>query len=211
MENYIVKRIDMTTAKEYICKNHYTKGCHNAPNPCYGLFDKDTLIGVLMFAQPCSENVRSSIWGKEYKNRVIELHRLHILDITPRNTESWFISKCIKLLSIDKPEVRGIISFADSTEGHNGTIYQASNFYYIGKTGKAIFYKDTTGRLRHPRQNSINISKEDALSKGWSIVKRGAKNRYLYIFGRNKSERKELIRSCKYDVLHSKWCKDCGR
>lgn len=210
MENYTVSKIDMKIAKEYICKNHYTHGCHNAPNPCYGLFDNDKLIGVLMFAQPCSENVRSSIWGKENKEKVIELHRLHILDITPRNTESWFISKCFKLLMYDKPEIRGIISFADSTEGHNGTIYKASNFFYIGKTGVATFYRDENGRLRHPRQNSINISKEEALKKGWKIEKRASKNRYLYILG-SKSERKKLIKSCKYDIKHNKWCMDCGK
>lgn len=210
MENYTVSRIDMKVAKEYICKNHYTHGCHNAPNPCYGLFDGDALIGVLMFAQPCSENVRSSIWGKENKERVIELHRLHILDVTPKNTESWFISQCFKLLSSDKPQVKGIISFADSTEGHEGIIYKATNFYYIGKTGNATFYRDKEGRLRHPRQNSINISKEEALSRGWTIERRKAKNRYLYILG-SKMEKKHLIKTCRYDIKNHKWCVECGK
>ena len=211
MENYEVKRIHMSIAKDYIRKNHYTHGSHNAPTLCYGLFDDSELIGVLMFAQPCSENVRSSIWGSsvEDKNKVIELHRLHIQDVTPKNTESWFISKCMKLLSEDKPEVKGVISFADSTEGHEGVIYKATNFYYIGKTGTALFYRDETGRLRHPRQNSINISKEEALARGWSLERRKAKNRYLYVLG-SKFERRSLLKSCKYDVLHSWWCKECG-
>lgn len=210
MINYDVKLIHMNVAKEYIIKNHYTQGCHNAPSPCYGLFEGEGLIGVLMFAQPCSENVRGSIWGKEYKNRVIELHRLHIQDTTPKNTESWFISRCIDRLLVDKPEIRGIISFADTTEGHSGVIYQATNFYFLGKTSKATFYLDKTGRLRHPRQNSINISKEDALKMGWQAVKRAAKNRYLYIFAPSKSERKHLVRSCRYDVQNFVWCEECG-
>lgn len=208
---YSVKKIPCKQAKEYIIANHYSHGCHNAPSPCYGLFDKDNLIGVLMFATPCSEAVRSSLWGEQFKNRVVELHRLHILDITPKNTESWFISKCLKMLKKDRPKTKGVISFADTTQGHQGTIYQATNFYYIGKTSSATFYLDESGRLRHPRQNGINISTEDAKSRGWKPVKRFAKNRYLYIIGSNKQEKKHLVRTCKYDVLNMKWCKACGK
>lgn len=200
MINYEVKRISCGVAKEYIRKNHYSHGCHNGPSPCYGLFDNDNLIGVLMFATPCSENVRASIFGSDYKDWVTELHRLHIMDCTPKNTESWFISRCLKLLKKDKPEIRAVISFADSTEGHNGTIYQATNAYRLGTTGSAIFYIDETGRLRHPRQCGVNISKEEAQARGWVAVKRGAKNRYLYILAENKVEKKKLIKMCKFNL-----------
>ncbi len=84
MIDYIVKRISTKEAKEYIHKNHYSHGSHNGPSPCYGLFDGDELIGAMMFATPCSENVRSSIFGEEYKDHATELHRLHILDCTPK-------------------------------------------------------------------------------------------------------------------------------
>ena len=63
MIDYEIRRIDSKIAKEYIKKNHYTHGCHNGPSPCYGLFDSRKLIGVLMFATPCSENVRASVFG----------------------------------------------------------------------------------------------------------------------------------------------------
>lgn len=182
LSNYKVSRIDCELAKNYIIKNHYSHGCHNAPSPCYGLFDNDKLIGVLMFATPCSENVRESIFGKEHKDWVIELHRLHILDVTPKNAESWFIARCLKLLRQDNPKIKAIISFADSTQGHEGIIYKATHFTYCGKTGKATFYLDENGRLRHPHQNGVNITKELALSKGWKPVIRFSKNRYIYIY-----------------------------
>ena len=166
IKNYKVEKIDCKTAKEYIIKNHYSHGCHNAPSPCYGLFEDNNLIGVLMFATPCSENVRSSLFGKNYKNNVIELHRLHILDVTPKNTESWFISKCLKLLIKDRPQTWGVISFSDTTEGHEGTIYKATNAYRCGKTSTATFYMDENGRLHHPRQNGVNISVEEAIKRG---------------------------------------------
>ena len=206
MIDYEIRRIDAKIAKEYIRKNHYTHGCHNGPSPCYGLFDSGELIGVLMFATPCSENVRASVFGESYKDSVIELHRLHILDCTPKNTESWFISRCLKLLKQDKPKIKAVISFSDSTEGHTGIIYKATNAYFIGKTGNAIFYRDKAGRLHHPHNNGKNITKEEAKEKGWIPEKRFSKNRYLYLIAKSKTENKKLIKMCKYDVLHSKWC-----
>lgn len=203
MIEYTVKRIPCKEAKEYIIKHHYSHGCHNAPSPCYGLFDGESLIGVLMFATPCSENVRASVFGVEHKSRVIELHRLHILDVTPKNTESWFISRCLNLLLKDKPSIRGVISFSDLAEGHSGVIYKATNAFRCGQTGKATFYIDETGRLRHPRQNGVNISKEMATARGWQPVQRGAKNRYVYVLG-SKTERKKYLNLFKYKQV----CKD---
>lgn len=204
-ERYRVERIPAKIAKEYLINNHYTHGCHNGPFPCYGLFENNELIGALAFATPCSENVRASVFGKEYKDSVTELHRLHIKDVTPRNTESWFISKCLNLLKKDNEKIKAVISFSDSTQGHQGTIYRASGFFFIGHTGKATFYLDETGRLRHPRQNGVNISKEEAKRRGWKPVKRSAKNRYLYILAKSKVEKKHLIKMCKYDLQVASW------
>ena len=187
---YTVQKIEPKVAKAYICAHHYSHGCHNGPSPCYGLFDSGALIGVLMFATPCSENVRASLFGTEHKDRVVELHRLHILDVTPRNAETYFISRCLRLLVKDRPQTRGVISFADSTQGHRGTIYRASNFWRCGTTGAAWFYTDQSGRLRHPRQNGVNITKDDALSRGWKPVRRGAKNRYVYIVAPSRKEKR---------------------
>ena len=200
MKPYFIMRIGSKEAKEYIREHHYSHGCHNGPSPCYGLFEGLELIGVLMFATPCSENVRASVFGEEHKDWVTELHRLHILDVTPKNTESWFISRCLKMLKKDKPQIKAVLSFSDSTEGHEGTIYKATNAYRIGSTGTATFYMDQGGRLRHPRQNGVNITHEMAKERGWCPVKRGAKNRYLYLLYTSKKERKELINLCKYDL-----------
>ena len=200
MKNYTIRRIGCKLAKKYIIAHHYSHGCHNGPSPCYGLFDCNNLIGVIMFATPCSENVRASVFGPEHKDSVTELHRLHILDVTPRNTESWFISRCLKLLKKDKPKIKAVLSFADSTEGHEGTIYKATNAYFCGTTGKSIFYRDAFGRLRHPHQCGNNITKEKAKELGWKQEKRGAKNRYLYLLPISKVEKKKLIKMCKYNL-----------
>ena len=201
MKDYDVVLIKSSLAKEYIKKNHYSKGCHNGPSPCFGLFDGDKLIGVLMFATPCSEAVRSSVFGVDYKNHVIELHRLHIMDITPKNAESWFIAKCLKELKKVKPQIWGVLSFADLTEGHEGIIYKATNAYHLGFTCKSTFFLDKDGRLRHPRQNGANISKDYAEKLGWKPVKRDSKVRYLWLLPDCKSHKTKLKHLCKYEQV----------
>jgi hypothetical protein len=160
---------------------------------CYGLFQGEELVGVCAFATPSSEAVCASVFGQEYKRSVTELHRLVLLDQIPKNSESWFIVRALKMLKKDRPYYNAVLSFADATEGHIGVIYQATNARYSGTSGKATFYLDQTGRLRHPRQNGVNIKKEEAAIRGWKPVKREGKHRYLYILPDNKKHKKDLI------------------
>jgi hypothetical protein len=203
--NYDIKRISSSLAKEYIHKNHYSHGSHNGPSPCYGLFDHEILIGALMFATPCSEAVRASIFGKEFKDNVTELHRLHILDCTPKNTETWFIARCLHQLKHDKPQIWSVLSFSDLTEGHCGTIYRAANAYFLGTTSKKAFYRDQEGRLRHPRQCGVNITPKMAKEMGWSVEFREAKNRYMWLLPDDKTHKKFLMKLCKYDLSKQKF------
>ena len=73
--------------------------------------------------------------------KIIELRRLCCIDDTPKNTESYFISKCLKWLK-KNTKIEKILSYADPEFGHEGIIYQASSFDLIGKTsaGRVIWY-----------------------------------------------------------------------
>lgn len=184
-----VRQIRSTLGKDYIRANHYSGSCHNGPM-CWGLYRGDDLVGVCAFATPCSENVRKSVFGEDNKHRVTELHRLHTQDGLPENTLSWFVARAIRQLMDYRPNLRAILSFADSTEGHSGTIYKALNFMHKGSTGRARFYRDSKGRLRHPRQNGKNISLQDAEKLEWEPEWREAKSRYLLVVGPTKREKR---------------------
>ena len=198
--DYDVRRVPGGAGKEFIKEHHYSRGCHNGPMT-WGLFSGDRLIGVCAFATPSSEAVRASLWGAEHKSYVTELHRLVILDETPKNTESWFISRALKGLKSEKPVIWGVLSFADGTEGHVGTIYQATNALYLGTTGsKATFYRDETGRLRHPRQNGENISKQEAELRGWEPERREPKHRYLFLLPNSRAHKRWLLDNLNREV-----------
>ena len=188
MNGYTAKPVKSSVGKEFIRQHHYTRGCHNGPMT-FGLFDGERLIGVCAFATPSSEAVRASIFGPQHKDAVTELHRLVILDETPTNTESWFIARALKWVSEYRPALRAVVSFADETEGHRGVIYQATNALYCGTTGRARFWRDADGRLRHPRQNGVNITPEMAKDLGWVSERRDAKHRYVFLVGNHAQRR----------------------
>lgn len=200
MNGYEVRQIPGGMGRDFIKAHHYSKGCHNGPM-CWGLFDGERLIGVCAFATPNSENVRASVFGIENKHRVTELHRLVILDETPTNTESWFIVRALKGLKEYRPNIWGVLSFADGTQGHVGTIYQATNALYLGTTGRSRFWRDLDGRLRHPRQNGHNVTPEEAAAKGWVGEMREAKHRYLFLLGDGPTSRKRLRKGLESRIL----------
>ena len=177
--------IETKDGKNFIIKHHYTKGCGRSVSPIYGVWDcSGKLMGVCAFHTPISENVRSCVFGKEYVNRVTELHRFALHPTAPKNTASWLIGKSLKLLRKHRPNIWAVISYADETVGHLGTIYQASNFIYTGPSySTGYFYRDKDGRLRSPRQCGKNINKTAAINLGWSIVTQKCKHRYVKFIG----------------------------
>jgi len=179
IQEFNVQKIDQRSAKMFISQYHYAGGMGNA-GICYGLFSRGCLIGVIVFHTPISENVRKSVYGESRKDEVSELHRMAIHPDAPQNTATYFISRALDALKEYRKQYTAILSFADTTEGHDGTVYQAANADYTGMTAPTTFYKDSTGRLRAPRQDGTNITHADAKQRNWTAVNRKAKHRYVF-------------------------------
>lgn len=85
-------------------------------------------MGCMVFALPPRET------HKRYGGHTWELARLWVSDEMPRNTESWFISQATRHIRKTRPDVACIVSYADPSVGHTGTIYRAANFIADGRT-----------------------------------------------------------------------------
>lgn len=60
------------------------------------------------------------------------LARLWVHDDEPRNTETWFIARAVKLVRRLCPTIRFLVSYADPSVGHQGIVYRAANWRYDG-------------------------------------------------------------------------------
>tara|TARA_R110000796_G_scaffold23916_1_gene68422 strand:+ start:497 stop:1093 length:597 start_codon:yes stop_codon:yes gene_type:complete len=177
VKKYLVKTCDRKEVKNFIETWHYSKNINGLKsNYCFKLMDKDTMIGAMIYGQIAMANV----W-KKYVNsedQLIELRRLCCIDDTPKNTESYFIGYTLRWLQ-KNTEIKKVISYADETYNHQGTIYKASNFKHIGMTnkGKVIVYNnklyhDKTIRTKYKGKLKPYCKKiKDALDVGTAFYK----------------------------------------
>lgn len=96
---------------------------------------------------------QDQVYSKDNR-RCVEIRRMALIDLMPKNSESWFLGKILWFLK-KHTEYTHVISYADLSVGHKGTIYKATNFKLIGETlpSKHIFWK---GKRYHPRSLTID-------------------------------------------------------
>lgn len=127
LSGYYVEKIDRSLANEIIVKNHYLH--RGTPSSvAFGLYTpKGVLCGVVTYATPASPSLTKGLVGAENKHLVGELTRLWVDDRVPKNGESFLIGSTMKESGFEV-----LVSFADTKEGHVGTVYQATNWLYTG-------------------------------------------------------------------------------
>jgi hypothetical protein len=109
---------------------HYAKRMPSV-SYAFGLFLDGDLEGVVTFGTPPSAPLRSGVCGPDFSKSVLELNRL-CLRGNFKNHASILVSRSLKLLA--KNAV--VISFADTSQGHIGIVYQACSFFYCGLSAK---------------------------------------------------------------------------
>ena len=134
VKEYRVEICERTEIKDFIEQWHYSKNINGLMSDyCFKLMDGNRLIGAMIYGRFAMANV----WKKysDSPEEVIELRRLCCIDDTPKNTESYFIGKTLRWLK-KNTLIKTVISYADPEYGHEGIIYQASNFKLVGETSK---------------------------------------------------------------------------
>lgn len=198
LEGYDVRPIDYQTAMDTVVRNHYLhRRC-----PCsmaFGLFKGDDLMGVVTYGVPCSSTLLKGICGEDEMHNVYELNRLWIHPDVPKNAASYFVSRTLRQL--DKEIV---VSFADTSVGHVGYVYQASNFLYCGLSAK---FKDPKVRgMEHMHHatyaHGMTMAqvRETYGEENVYYVERPRKHRYVY-FNAPKKRKKALRKKLRYKVL----------
>ena len=150
-----------------------------------GNFNIPEMVGICVYTRPAGPSAAQKYYP-ENADAVLELRRLCLIDDTPKNAESFFVSRTIKNLKKDI-NWEFILSYADAEQGHTGTIYRASNFEYLGKTqpGKTLevdgkcFHIRTLSMLDRPYGVEINRRYREK-DPGIKLIDTLPKNIYIY-------------------------------
>ena len=184
-----VERVTSQEATELVVAHHYL---HRRPpiSHAFGILDGDELRGVVTFGVPASRHLQKSACPSD-PGLVLELNRLWVHDDLPGNTESWFVSRALKMLP---PHI--VVSYADPVHGHVGYIYRALNFRYAGWTDM---------ERKTPRYDYVpadpSTHTRDAFRNGYVEKRRRvAKVKYWTVTG-NPTERRHLAKLCPWPSL----------
>lgn len=180
--------ISASFAREIVEIEHYL---HRKPpvSYAYALISNDVLVGVVTFGVPASPHLMKSACPTN-PSKIIELNRLWVCDSQPRNTESWFVSRALDVLP---PHI--VVSYADTTQGHQGYIYRALNFNYAGWTDM----ERKTPRFDYVVPNGKH-SRDAFRSGNFVRVRRKPKVKYWIITG-NRRQKHELSFFCGWPSL----------
>lgn len=198
-DRFNIRPISFRMAMRVVVEKHYL----HRRGPCsvaFGLFcnTSDKLLGVITYGTPSSSPLRSGVCGPEEKDNVIELTRLWIDDIAPKNSESFFISNTVKRVN---KEI--VVSFAEIDAGHVGTVYQAANWIYTGLSAKRTNW-NIEGVSLHGQTIADKYKTSDAIKAAhgnkFSLVDRPRKHRYIY-FNTNRKRRRQLLGQLRYPIL----------
>ena len=142
---YDVAEISDRVSKAFVVEHHYSRE-YPAGRFDFGLFRRGRLVGVAVFSVPMNAKTITNIFPGNPRDGA-ELGRFVLLDEVPGNGETFFLARAFELLR--EKEIRGVVSFSDPQPrrsadgrlvlpGHVGTIYQAFNGVYLGRSTARI-------------------------------------------------------------------------
>lgn len=183
-------RLELASSKavKFACMQfHYAKAIP-VVRLAYSVFNKaGEWCGVITFGGGAGANM-----GKPYKlnqGQYLELTRMALNG--KQESTSKAMSIAIRLIKKNYPQIQLLISYADKGQNHYGTIYQATNWYFVDESessGEEVFYK---GRWCHNRMSS-QVSAE--YYKSLKKRKKPGKRKYLYPLNTNMKNLCESIK-----------------
>lgn len=136
-----VAPVGRDAARCFVERHHYERS-YPAGRYRFGLFERGgALVGVAVFSQPVNDLSTACLPGEPLER--VELGRFVLLDRVGANAETWFLGRCFA--SLRSEGLTGVVSFSDPAPrrtsagavvmpGHVGTIYQAHNATYLGRS-----------------------------------------------------------------------------
>lgn len=136
----------------------------------FGAYFHNVLGGVMVFSMP---NAFSKLLGDNTKEVERLISRGACASWTPKGLASKFLMYCIRWM-VGNTQYRLFTAYSDPTAKELGTIYQACNFYYLGKksgtttryinpyTGKVVsdrFFRQKTAYKKYASELGIKWEK----------------------------------------------------
>lgn len=179
-------------AKYAVMHWHYSRTMPVGKRVNIGVWEKGQFIGVIIFGTGACPQIADPF--KIARQEACELVRVALRK--HQTNVSRIISIGIHILRKICPNLRIIVSYADPEQGHNGGIYQAGNWLYLGETVPVewFIYTKTNKRVhtktvKTGRRGYATKLKKQGIIRSIYLIK------YKYAYPLDKKMRKQIEKS----------------
>lgn len=183
------KQVPFLEAVSFIAMNHYLKTCK--PSKTYGWYVGGELVAVAAISSCSGPTVAKTVY-KDNVSRVRELHRFCIdQKKAPKNLGSMFLAEVLRQYAMDYLNIWAVVSYADSAQGHEGTIYKAVSAKQLSSPNKAELVVVLPNGLCLTGRDDVVIDQIE--SAGYSVQecrleKSAGKNKFVMFLGSGKQK-----------------------
>lgn len=141
----------------YACMNfHYAKRIPAGANIGYSVFnDMNEFCGVIVYGYPASPNILPNF--NFVNGQILELRRVALN--AKHGITSKALSISMKLIKKNCPNLKMLVSYSDKGQNHYGTIYQATNWYFIDESNSSGIEYYINGKWVHSRHGKGQIQR----------------------------------------------------
>ena len=143
---YKVVPLDKPIAASFYKKHHYFGEKDFLCQYSFGALYEGELWGCITYGIPNAKNI-SGLYRSDEQHGVLEIVRMAFKPMAPKNSCSRMIKVSLIMLSRRYP-IRLVITYADTSQGHDGGIYKASGFHYLGLTAPKTDFVGLDGKIR---------------------------------------------------------------
>lgn len=118
-----------TEVDNWIAERHYLKSTPAGARLRFWVLVEGKRVGAMMWGRPVARNLD--------QDRLLELTRMYFIDDTPRFIESRGLGMARSYIRKHLPEVKGLLAYSSTGEGHEGTVYEADGWFCVGMSGGA--------------------------------------------------------------------------
>lgn len=182
-------------AAEYACERwHYSEVMPAGSTLKIGVWEDSEYVGAVVYtkgASPWLANPYEWLTADD----VCELARVALA--SHETPTSRILSISLKLLRERCPGLRLVVSFADPKPGHDGTLYQASNWVYEGRSesatdiriGSRVYHENSVGK----KHGTSSVEKlREMYPAGTTIQRIPRPDKYKYTYPLDDATRQHI-------------------
>lgn len=173
---------DHAEAVGFLRRVHYARGGANTSTARHGLYRPEyppfvgELRGVALWMPP-TRAAAEAIAGADWQG-VLTLSRLAVDDDCPTNAASFLLGRSMRLL--DRSRWPVLVTYADTSHGHTGVIYRATNWRCDGEVAAGDTWVDASGQQVGRKRGRFSYTRAEMEAQGCRRVPAAPKIRFVH-------------------------------